>query len=140
MLQKLSPEIRECYRHAELCKRLGEAALTERGKAGYLDMERRWLFGPQLRICRAAIEFHRFVQDAQAAQVIRPEGMICALASFFKHDDGAAAAWAAAGLCFLLGSNWAFAPPSRPGARAKSRPAERHPAGRGRLRSSLSFW
>jgi hypothetical protein len=43
MLQKLGPEIRECYRHAELCKRLAETALTESGKADYLDMERRWL-------------------------------------------------------------------------------------------------
>jgi len=35
-------EIRECYLHAEECKRLADAAGTETGKADYLDMERRW--------------------------------------------------------------------------------------------------
>ena len=43
MLQNLSEDIRECYRRAEDCKRLAEGALTETGKADYLDMERRWL-------------------------------------------------------------------------------------------------
>jgi len=43
MLQNLSREIRECYLHAEECKRLADAAGTEAGKADYLDMERRWL-------------------------------------------------------------------------------------------------
>jgi len=42
MLQSLSREIRECYLHAEECKRLADAAGTEAGKADYLDMERRW--------------------------------------------------------------------------------------------------
>ena len=43
MLQNLSEEIRECYHRAEECKRLAEGALTESGKADFLDMERRWL-------------------------------------------------------------------------------------------------
>ena len=43
MLQNLSEQIRECLRRAEECKRLAENALTETGKADYLDMERRWL-------------------------------------------------------------------------------------------------
>ena len=43
MLQNLSKETRECYRLAEECRRLAQAALTEAGKADYLDMERRWL-------------------------------------------------------------------------------------------------
>ena len=43
MLQNLSREIRECYQRAEQCQQLAQAALTETGKADYLDMERRWL-------------------------------------------------------------------------------------------------
>jgi len=43
MLQSLSKEIRDCYRLAEECGRLAQTALTEAGKADYLDMERRWL-------------------------------------------------------------------------------------------------
>jgi hypothetical protein len=42
--KNLSKEIRECLRRAEECNRLAEAALTESGRADYLDdMERRWL-------------------------------------------------------------------------------------------------
>jgi hypothetical protein len=42
VLQNLGREIRECYRRAEECGRLAEAALIESTKADYLDMERRW--------------------------------------------------------------------------------------------------
>jgi len=43
MLQNLSREIRYCYGRAEECKRLAATALTDDSKAGFLDMERRWL-------------------------------------------------------------------------------------------------
>jgi hypothetical protein len=43
MLQNLSKDIRECYLHAEECKRAAETARTPSAKADYLGMERRWL-------------------------------------------------------------------------------------------------
>jgi hypothetical protein len=44
MLQNLSREIRDCYGHAEECKRLAATALTDDSKASFLEMERRWFF------------------------------------------------------------------------------------------------
>jgi hypothetical protein len=43
MLQHLSNEIRECYRYAEDCRRLAEAATDPVNKQDYLAMEQRWL-------------------------------------------------------------------------------------------------
>ena len=43
MLQNLSDEIRECYRLAEECRRLAEAATDSVSKQDYLAMEQRWL-------------------------------------------------------------------------------------------------
>jgi len=44
MLQNLSKEIRECYRHAEDARRKAEAATDSFTKNDFLDLERRWLF------------------------------------------------------------------------------------------------
>jgi len=43
MLQNLSEEIRECYRHAEECKRGAESARDAVTSADFLAMESRWL-------------------------------------------------------------------------------------------------
>ena len=43
MLQTLSVDIRECYLHAEQCRRWAEMAPTPIAKVDFLDMERRWL-------------------------------------------------------------------------------------------------
>jgi hypothetical protein len=43
MLQKLSEEIQECYRHADECRQRAEKAFTEKGRQEFIDMERRWL-------------------------------------------------------------------------------------------------
>jgi hypothetical protein len=43
MLQNLSKEIRECYFHAEGCKRHAGTAMTPAAKTDFLEMERRWL-------------------------------------------------------------------------------------------------
>jgi hypothetical protein len=43
MLQKLSTDIRECYLHAQQCRRWAEIEPTSRAKTDFLDMERRWL-------------------------------------------------------------------------------------------------
>jgi hypothetical protein len=43
MLQELSKEIQECYRHAAECRQRAERTFTEKGRQGFLDMERRWL-------------------------------------------------------------------------------------------------
>jgi hypothetical protein len=43
MLQILSVDIRECYLHAEQCRRWAEVAPTPTAKVDFLDMERRWL-------------------------------------------------------------------------------------------------
>ncbi len=43
MLQILSVDIRECYLHAEQCRRWAEMAPTPTAKVDFLDMERRWL-------------------------------------------------------------------------------------------------
>jgi hypothetical protein len=50
MLQNLNREIRDCYGHAEECKRLAATALTDDNKASFLDMERRWLSQARLPI------------------------------------------------------------------------------------------
>jgi hypothetical protein len=72
MLQNLSEEIRDCLRRAEECKRLSkkradpicDQGLSRHGAALAGS-------GPQLRICRAAVEFHRPpVQQGRAAQEI----------------------------------------------------------------------
>jgi hypothetical protein len=56
MLQKLSDDIRECYRHAAEARQKAEATSHLPTKAEYQDMERRWLslarnyeFSEQLR-------------------------------------------------------------------------------------------
>ena len=43
MLQNLSKDIRECYLHAEECKRHADTAMTPAAKSDFLDMEHRWL-------------------------------------------------------------------------------------------------
>jgi len=43
MLQKLTTEIRECYRHAEECRRRARQTLDPAVKQDFLDMEQRWL-------------------------------------------------------------------------------------------------
>ena len=43
MLQKLSEEIQECYRHADECRQRAEKAFTEKGRQEFIDVERRWL-------------------------------------------------------------------------------------------------
>jgi hypothetical protein len=43
MLQDLSEEIRECYRHAEESRRWAEDAIDPSAKAYFLQTERRWL-------------------------------------------------------------------------------------------------
>jgi hypothetical protein len=44
MLSNLSPQIRECLRHAEDCARQAAAQTCPKLKTDFLDMERRWLF------------------------------------------------------------------------------------------------
>jgi hypothetical protein len=44
MLQRLSEEIRECYRHASEAGTKADSAATEETKVDFLDIERRWLF------------------------------------------------------------------------------------------------
>jgi len=44
MLRALSSEIRECYRHAEECKRRAESSVDPSTRTDFLEMERRWLF------------------------------------------------------------------------------------------------
>ena len=44
MPQDLSEDIRECYRHAEECRREAEGAPDPITKAEFLEMERRWRF------------------------------------------------------------------------------------------------
>jgi hypothetical protein len=71
MLQNLSQEIRECLRRAEECTRLAKTAVTAGAINDYLEMQQRWASsGPQLWICRTAIEFHRAVQEPQTAEGI----------------------------------------------------------------------
>jgi hypothetical protein len=43
MLQNLSNEIRECYQHAEDCRRRADQATDPSTKEHYLAMEQRWL-------------------------------------------------------------------------------------------------
>ena len=43
MLQKLSANIRECYRLADECRRHADETVDPSRKQFYLDMERRWL-------------------------------------------------------------------------------------------------
>jgi hypothetical protein len=43
LLQELSKEIQECYRHAAECRQRAERTFTEKGRQEFLDMERRWL-------------------------------------------------------------------------------------------------
>ena len=44
MLNNLSKEIRECYRHAEDCALKATAHNDEQLKQDFLDLEQRWLF------------------------------------------------------------------------------------------------
>jgi hypothetical protein len=43
MLQNLTIDIRECYLHAEQCRRWAEIEPMPSVKADFLEMERRWL-------------------------------------------------------------------------------------------------
>jgi hypothetical protein len=43
VLNNLSEQIRECYRHAEDCARKAAAQTDPKIKADFLDSERRWL-------------------------------------------------------------------------------------------------
>jgi hypothetical protein len=43
MLQKLSKEIQDCYRHAAECRQRAERTFAEKSRQDFLDMERRWL-------------------------------------------------------------------------------------------------
>ena len=43
MLNNLSEEARECYRHAEECARKAAAHSCPKTKQDFLDLERRWL-------------------------------------------------------------------------------------------------
>ena len=43
MLQRLSDNIRECYLHADGCRRHADETVDPSRKQFYLDMERRWL-------------------------------------------------------------------------------------------------
>ena len=56
MLQNLKDEVRECYEHAEECRRRAEYAADNATKQDYLDLERRWLsLARKLRILGAAL-------------------------------------------------------------------------------------
>ncbi len=44
MLNKLSDDIAECYRHADECARKAMSECDARLRQDLLDMERRWLF------------------------------------------------------------------------------------------------
>ena len=44
MLQKLSSEIRECYRHAEECRHRADASADPSTRDDFLAMEKRWLY------------------------------------------------------------------------------------------------
>jgi hypothetical protein len=59
MLQNLSREIRDCYGRAEECKRLAAIALTDDIKAGFLDMERRWLLARSYEFAERLSSFTR---------------------------------------------------------------------------------
>jgi len=43
MLNNVSEQMRECYRHAENCARKASAQTDPTLKADFLDLERRWL-------------------------------------------------------------------------------------------------
>jgi hypothetical protein len=43
MLQKLSSEILECYRHVDECRQRAKEAFTDAARQDFLDMEQRWL-------------------------------------------------------------------------------------------------
>jgi hypothetical protein len=43
VLQKVSKEVRECYHHADECRRWSEEAFTPEDRQDFLDMEARWL-------------------------------------------------------------------------------------------------
>jgi hypothetical protein len=43
VLNNLSEQIRECYRHAEDCARKATSQTDPQTKADFLDLERRWL-------------------------------------------------------------------------------------------------
>jgi hypothetical protein len=44
VLNNLSEEIRECYRHAEECARKAAAHSCPKTKQDFLELEQRWLF------------------------------------------------------------------------------------------------
>jgi hypothetical protein len=71
MLQNLSKDIREYYLRAEECERLAETARTPSAKSGLsCDGASLVIVGPQLRIFRTAIEFHRALQEARTSETM----------------------------------------------------------------------
>jgi len=43
VLQKVSADVRECYQHADECRKEAERAFTPEERQDFLDMEARWL-------------------------------------------------------------------------------------------------
>jgi hypothetical protein len=43
VLQKVSADVRECYQHADECRRWAEQAFTAEDRKDFLDMQARWL-------------------------------------------------------------------------------------------------
>jgi hypothetical protein len=43
VLQKVSADVRECYQHADECRRWAEQAFTPKDRTDFLEMEARWL-------------------------------------------------------------------------------------------------
>jgi uncharacterized protein Yka (UPF0111/DUF47 family) len=43
VLPKVSEDVRECYHHADECRRWAEGAFTPKDRQDFLDMEARWL-------------------------------------------------------------------------------------------------
>jgi hypothetical protein len=43
VLPKTSEDVRECYQHADECRRWAEEAFTPEDRRNFLDMEARWL-------------------------------------------------------------------------------------------------
>jgi hypothetical protein len=63
MLQKLTEEIAECYRHARECHERANQSPDPATKEDFFDMERRWLF--LARNYEFAERLSRFTTEAQ---------------------------------------------------------------------------
>jgi hypothetical protein len=68
LLQKLSSEILECYRHADECRQRAKEALTDGARQDFLDMEQRWLSLAHSLNCRTAVEFCRALPQPPQAE------------------------------------------------------------------------